>query len=169
MNRNSPNLLINKSTNKKCLHSIIAKAKTVTKINPKHIVIDKVIRGDAGDNIFPIILKKSSSNPDKKYRVAQKDINDSIDVHNSDEVKTYLNGILTSKSYAGKVDKSLEDIIAHFNYNMKLVALERESYPDEVLKIMENYTEYTVNKNLQPVTETLENSHNDLFNLIDSI
>ena len=160
---------LNKSTNQKCLHSIISRAKNVIKINPKHIVIDKIIRGDNGDNIFPIFVKNSTSNPEKKYRVAQKDLNDNLNIHNTDEIKSYINNLLTSKTYAGKVNKSFEDIFEHFNYNVKLVELQRDNYPQDILDIMETHNNYNVNKDLKTVSESIETKNNDVIDIINLI
>ena len=44
---------LNKENNERYLHEIISKSNKITKINPKEVVIDKIIRGDKGDNIYP--------------------------------------------------------------------------------------------------------------------
>ena len=56
------------SENEQLYHSITDKVKDITEINPKSVVIDKIIRGDKGDNVFPIIQKKSKTS-DKLFRV----------------------------------------------------------------------------------------------------
>ena len=42
--------------------SLIDKAGKITTINPKEIVIDKILRGDSSDNIQPIVLRFSKNN-----------------------------------------------------------------------------------------------------------
>lgn len=126
------------NVNEGILDSIIRKAKNVHKINPMDIVIDKIIRGDAGDNVIPIILKQSKSNPNKFFRVSQKDLDMTLDITDENAIDNYLLKLLSSRSYKDKVTKPYEDIMNHFKYNRSLVWLDRSSYPDEILEILDN-------------------------------
>lgn len=128
------------SVNEDLLNKISNKAKEVREICPRHIVIDKILRGDVGDNVFPIILKRSKSNPTKSFRISTKDINWDLDIFDKNEIISYIDSILESKSYKGKVDKSAQDIFEHFLYNRKLVFLDESSYPIDILNIMRSQT-----------------------------
>jgi len=150
------------------LEKLISKAKTVSKINPKEIVIDKIIRGDAGDNIYPIILRKSKTS-DRLFKVYKKDIDYTLDYNNDEEIKKYIDYVLSLKNYYGRVDESSENILDHFKYNRKLVVLEKESYPEDVLKIFDNYHEYNVSKNMGEVESQIRAESNKLKGILDII
>ena len=170
---------LNKENNERYLHEIISKSNKVTKINPKEVVIDKIIRGDKGDNIFPIITRKSAKGTtDKLFRVSSKDVNMELDIHNQSEIKQYISDLLATKNYAGRVvkkvgeefeEKTLSEIIEHFNYNAKLVTLEESSYPDDVLESMNSYTGYVVNRNISNVTSYITAKTNKLSSILDII
>lgn len=128
--------------------TVINSAKQVSYINPKDIVIDKIIRGDLGDNIIPIIFKKSRTNPNKQFRVSVKDIDNTLDIHNETAIRTYIHNLLESKSYVGKVEKSEEDIIEHFIYNVKLVELSDKNYPKEIMELLSAHDEYNISKDI---------------------
>jgi hypothetical protein len=170
---------LNKENNERYLHEIISKSSKVTKINPKEVVIDKVIRGDKGDNIFPIITRKSAKGTtDKLFRVSSKDVNMDLDIHNQSEIKQYISDLLATKNYAGRVVKKVGDefeekteseIIEHFNYNVKLVNLDETSYPEDVLESMNSYTGYIVNRNISQVTSYITAKTNKLSSILDII
>ncbi|MCH5167510.1 MAG: hypothetical protein J1F35_06395 [Erysipelotrichales bacterium] len=145
----------NFSNNETLLNSIKTKAKEVKTIKPIEIVIDKIIRGDAGDNIFPIIKRKSKTNPDKTFRVRVKDIKYDLDVFNENEIDNYLLNLLSSKLYKNSVDKPYQDIYEHFNYNKKLVMLHKSSYPKEILDIMDNIEIGPASTNISYIEEKL--------------
>lgn len=155
------------SENEKIYHSIIDKAKEFNEINPKEVIVDKIIRGDKGDNVFPIIEKKSKS--DRVFRVSQKDIDPNLDYNDFEEYESYIINLLDKKSYKGKVDKPLEQILEHFEYNRKLVALEKESYPPEVLEIFENYKDYNLSKDTHEIEYQLTAEANNISSILDFI
>lgn len=128
----------NYSINETLLNHVKTKAKEVKSIRPMEIVIDKIIRGDAGDNILPIIQKPSKNNPEKLFRVRTKEINFDLDLFDNNEVDNYLLNLLSSKAYKDKISKSYQDIFEHFKYNQKLVMLHESSYPKEILDRMNN-------------------------------
>lgn len=170
---------LTKESNDRYLHSIISKTGTIKKIDPSTVVVDKIIRGDKGDNIIPIILRKSKGgNSDKLFRVATKDMDMELDIHDDNKVKDYINNILESNNYKNRVikvvngeyvDKNADEVFEHFKYNKRLVALEKESYPEEILDAMNSYTGYTVNKNLSGVTSYISAKANKLTSVLDMI
>jgi hypothetical protein len=83
-----------------------------------------------------------------------------------------------SKNYAGRVVKKVGDtyesktekeIIEHFNYNVKLVNLDKSSYPEDVLESMNSYTGYNVNRNISQVTSYITAKSNKLSSILDII
>ena len=94
----------------------------------KSVIIDKIIRGDKGDNILPIILRKSKTNTDKLFRVSTKDVNENLNIHNDIEIKNYIDNIIYSNNYINRVVKKVgetyepktsDEILEHFKYNVK--------------------------------------------------
>lgn len=170
---------LNKENNERYLHEIISKSSKIIKINPKDVVIDKVIRGDKGDNILPIITRKSAKGTTNKlFRVSTKDVNLNLDIHNENEIKQYISDLLHSKNYAGRVvkkvgetfeEKTEQEILEHFNYNVKLVNLDKSSYPEDVLESMYSYTGYNVNRNISQVTSYITAKSNKLSSILDII
>lgn len=155
------------SVNEQIYHLVTDKAKEIKEINPKEIIIDKIIRGDSGDNILPIITKASKSS--KVYKVSPKDIDPDLDYNDYEEFEGYIINLLDKKSYKGKVDKPLENILEHFIYNRTLVALQKESYPEDVLKIFDNYQTYNMCKDLHEVEYQLMAEANSISSILDLI
>ena len=161
---------LTKENNNRILETIGNKSKNIIYIHPKEIVIDKVIRGDKGDNIFPIILKKANNaESTKQFRVGVKDIDFNLDVHNDDEIKNYIHTVVNSKKYLNKVNKSEENIYEHFKYNYKLVALDEDNYPEDVLDIMNSYIGYNVNNNVAPILSYISAKNNGLIDILNTI
>lgn len=157
------------SKNDEIFKSITANTNKITYINPKEIVVDKIIRGDKGDNILPIIEKKSNTNPAKTFRVYKKDLDFNIDIHDENSIRNYVENILSNKSYAGKVDKSEENIIEHFKYNVKLVELNARNYPDDVLEKFANYETYNCCKNVSITENEIFAEKNKIKSILDII
>lgn len=160
----------NKEYNNRIFESILNKCSKITEINNKEIIIDKIIRGDSGDNIFPIILKKSNK-PDstKKFRVSQKDLDFNINLNNDNDIKNYIHKLMTSKKYMNKVNKSEENIFEHFKYNYKLIVLDKNNYPKDILNNMNSYSGYYINKNIQPVLSYYMAQTNNVQNILENI
>lgn len=157
------------SENEQLYHGLLNKVKDVKEIVPKSIIIDKIIRGDGGDNILPIILKKSKSNKDKSFRVSVKDLDLELDYNDYEEYEAYIINLLEQKKYKGLVDRPLEQILQHFEYNRQLVALQKESYPKEILEIFDNYQDYNVSKNINEVEYQLNAEANNISQILDFI
>jgi len=155
--------------NEDLLNKVIDKSKEVHKINPKDIVIDKIIRGDAGDNIYPIIVRKSKNKTSRIYKVATKDIDFTLDYHDDNSIHNYIDKVINLKNYVGRINKSENDIIEHFKYNRRLVALEKESYPQEILDIFEKYKDYNVCKDTTLAESQIQAASNQLKGILDII
>lgn len=155
--------------NEDILNTLIYKSGEVHKINPSEIIVDKIIRGDAGDNIYPIILRKAKTNSTRSFKVATKDIDYSLDYKDDNAVNNYIHNLVNSKNYAGRINKTEQEIISHFKYNRKLVALEKESYPQEILDIFEKYHDYNISKDTSIAESQLQAKSNKLNGILDII
>ena len=157
------------NVNEEILQNLISKAKECTKINPKDIIIDKIIRGDAGDNIYPIILRNSKSSTNRHFKVSKKDIDFNLDYNDDKSIENYITNIYNSKNYKDRINKSLEDVINHFKYNRMLVVLQEQSYPQEIKDIFKNYTEYNCSKDTSVAESQIQASTNKLKGILDII
>lgn len=161
---------LSKEYNSRILDHIMNKCKNINPIVPKEIVIDKIIRGDKGDNIFPIIVKKSNkADSTKKFRVGIKDIDFNLNLNDNEEIKKYIHNLINSKKYLGKINKSEDDIYDHFKYNYKLVGLTEDNYPEEVLENMNSYTGYIVNNNINDTLSYLSAKNTEIVDVLDNI
>jgi len=171
MNEDDFNFMFNYefTNNEQLLNHIIEKASKVTKINPKNIVIEKILKGDSSDNIFPIILRKSKTNSEKKFKISAKDINYDLNYNNDDEVKNYIHQIINQKNYIGRVEHTEEEIIEHFKYNRTLIALEEKNYPKEILDKMNEYNNYNISKNVYLAESQIRAESNKLNGILNII
>lgn len=124
------------ATNESLYDGIASKSKKIVKIYPSDVVIDKIIRGDAGDNVMPILTKVKNT---RTYKVTTKDIDFCLDFTNPDFIQSYLHQLMNSKSWKGKTDKPFNDVYQHFIYNRQLVWLNNKSYPKEILDKMNSH------------------------------
>ena len=146
--------------------------KDVKKINPKHIIIDKILKGDSSDNILPIILRSSKNKESlKKFKISTKDIDYNLNYNNLMDVKTYIHNLINQKNYKNRIynDKTEKDIIEHFEFNKKLIVLEKNNYPNDILDIFKSYTEYNLNKDLSIAENQINAVSNKLSGILDII
>jgi len=143
---------------------------TITKLDKNYIIIDKIIRGDKGDNIMPVLYKQNPKST-RKYRISQSDINYQMDWTNDNEVLQYFTNLLNQKKYKDNVNKSLEDIMAHFIYNRRLVALDVRYYPKEIVESLNNLSfDKTSNiEGLYIVENNIRMNINNLNGIIDFV
>lgn len=148
-------------------------------LNPMIIIITKIISGDAGDNIQPIIYKYSGDKP-RRYKATESDVGIVV----RGDLKLYdINDVFTNKEIIlrklmslnkFKTQKFNYDIISeHFEYNKKLVWLDESQYPEKILlefvqipyKIVKNIETYYNWQQLIPDTAHINYLEN-LFNQI---
>lgn len=158
------------NVNETIFNTLCNKSSSVTKINPKEIVIDKILKGDSSDNIIPVALRNSKNkDSDKKFRISGKDIDYSLNIDNYLDVKNYFNNLLLSKNYLNRVSQSIDEIIEHFNYNKKLIRLSDESYPDEIKTIFNNYKEYNISNDITIAEQAINMASNKIQGILDII
>lgn len=140
---------MNYSDNDLILKDIETKSISTNKINPKSVVVDKIFRGDSGDNVFPAVLRKAKAEgSDKKFRISVKDMDYDLDIDDDNAVEGYVDSILEAKLYKDRVEHTKSQILEHIRYNKKLVYLNRDSYPQEILDILSQYSEYNLSNRL---------------------
>lgn len=155
--------------NEKIFESLINASTNIKYINPSSIYVDKIIRGDAGDNVFPIITKQAKT---RVYKVSRKDIDTTLDVFDDNAVENYLANLVEQKQYKGKIDqKDLNNIVEHFKYNKRLVVLDESIYPEDILYIFREYDEknYNVSKDTTIAESEILAKKNDIEDILETI
>lgn len=150
------------------LNNVIKNCNDIHEIVPNNIVIDKIIRGDKGDNILPCISRRSS-NGTKLFRAKESEINFNLDIENEEEIEKYFKNLLNSKSFLGKCTQNIKNIMSHFEYNKQLVHLCRKSYPENYIAIMDKYDIPENNKDLSIIENKLNSRKNEIKDILDII
>lgn len=158
------------NNNEMLYNNICAKSSSVTKINPKTIIIDKILKGDLSDNIIPIALRNSKNKEsDKKFRISTKDIDYNLNIDDNTEIYNYFNTLLNNKNYINRVEQNIDEVIEHFNYNKKLIRLSEQSYPDEIKIIFEKYNTYNISNDISIVEQSIRKTANKIQGILDII
>lgn len=140
--------------------------KKINYINPLYIIIEKIIAGDIGDNIQPIIYKMSDGVKPRRYKATEKDIDIIINDLNIKNVydcfknkDILINKLIELKKFK---DESFDiDILnEHFDYNKQLVWLHESQYTEKIqlsflqipYKLINDITQYHNYKQLIPDT-----------------
>ncbi len=158
------------TANQNLIENISMKAKDIHEIRPIEVVIDKIVRGDAGDNILPIVLKKGKTSG-KTFRVATKELDFNMDITNENHVCQWVDDLMMKKTWQGKVysDKSEEDVIDHFEYNKRLVWLNEDMYPEEILEKMRAHTIMEPNNDLSEATQQIQAGKEEISDILEEI
>ena len=113
-------------------------------ITPDSIVMEKVICGDAGDNIKPVAKSVGGS---KTYKVSLKmwnEIKNSLNINTLDDFFSKKQLIIRNIQAIKKFNQcSVDDISEMFDYNIKLVWLHESVIPETIVMYM-NQLEYSV-------------------------
>lgn len=126
------------------LESIKTRVHNHNYINPTDIITSKVICGDSGDNILPVMRYKKGN---RTYKITEKDWDGIKLPHNINSFDDFLNHIdeiskdismyKKFKPYSPKIS----DIKEMIEYNIKLVWLNETVIPDTIVQFM-NQQEY---------------------------
>lgn len=155
--------------NQKLLESLCMKAGRVEEIHPMDVVIEKIVKGDLGDNVLPVVYKKGKSS-NKVFRVAQKELDFSLDITRLDEVNAYFEELLNKKAWKDKATASIDEIIEHFFYNERLVWLDASQYPDDILERMRKYQlNSNYNKDLSLAEQKIQAEKNEVYSILEDI
>lgn len=161
------------------LDSLRARVTDIHYINPNTIINSKVICGDAGDNIMPVIRYKKGN---RNYRITEKDWNriaesmSTVTIFDLLDKQDQLSSILLNDSKYRKLKKdgiliqNMEDISEMINYNIKLVWLHESVIPDTIIQFM-NQQEYKICdiKYIKSNYKVMLNEDSDIQNLFESI
>lgn len=111
---------------------------------PDEIIMEKIICGDAGDNIKPVARVLIGS---KTYKVSSKmwnDIKTSLNIQTLNDFFRYKNDIISNIINIKKFNQNNPDDISEmFDYNIKLVWLHESVIPETIIMYM-NQLEYEV-------------------------
>jgi hypothetical protein len=127
------------------LESIKSRIPKQNYINPDEVVMSKIICGDAGDNILPIMRYQKGG---RTYRITEKDWEsikeELLQVNNINDFIEHTSGIVwliaghkKFKPYKPNISELTEMI----EYNTKLVWLNESTIPDTIIQFM-NQQEY---------------------------
>lgn len=159
-------------TNESILRNIMNSSIQTNVINPDAIRIDKIIRGDAGDNVLPI-MTRSSKNGNIKYKVTEKQLPAVLDIYSSNDISSWVNETLSSKQWAGKCNEQYNEIIEHFDYNRQMVVLAEPSYPEYILNIFHKYDnwfdDHSICTDINRAEATILAERENLTNILDEI
>lgn len=126
------------------LESLVQLSKSTSYINPDDIVMEKIICGDAGDNIKSVAKVVSGS---KTYKVSNKiwqEIKSNLNIKSLNEFFEQKNNIIKSIAAIKKfIDCNVNDIDEMFDYNIKLVWLNETIIPETIIMYM-NQLEYNI-------------------------
>jgi 5'-3' exonuclease len=126
------------------LENLVQLSKSTSYINPDDIVMEKIICGDAGDNIKSI-AKVVSGN--KTYKVSVKmwnEIKQGLNINSLSDFFNYKNRIISAITGLKKfVNCDTADISEMFDYNIKLVWL-NETISHETIIMYMNQLEYNI-------------------------
>lgn len=158
--------------NEAILNDIINHATGKEEVYPDRVRIDKIIRGDAGDNIMPIVTRMGKTG-DRVYRPTEKQLPESLDIYSVDDIMTYIDDLLTSKQWLGKAQEDRDSIIEHFIYNRRMVVLDKSSYPDDILNTFKKYDtwfdEHDICGDVNKVEATVLAQKNSIQSILDEI
>lgn len=140
-----PDFFMNIHYYSETLEHIKFKIKNINYINPDNIVMSKIICGDAGDNILPVMRYQKG---ERNYRITEKDwdgIKENFpNMNNVDEFLEQRNciALLISQHKKFKTYKpNIFELEEMFDYNTKLVWLNEKVIPDTIIQFM-NQQEY---------------------------
>lgn len=165
---------MNQSYYSPVLEALKSKITKQNYINPADIVMSKIICGDAGDNILPIMRYQKG---ERNYKITEKDwlgIKENFpDINNVDEFLEHRNGIALLISQHKKFKAYKPDIFEleeMFDYNTKLVWLNEKVIPDTIIQFMnqQEYKKFDV-AYLRSNYKVLVKTDDMIQNLFDSI
>lgn len=161
------------------LDQLRAKVNDINYIDPDTIITSKVICGDAGDNIMPIIRYQKGT---RNHRITENDWGKISNKYNLLSIKDLVNNengvarvILEDDKFTKLINESLitssiGDIAEMIEYNIKLVWLHESIIPDTIIQFM-NQQDY-LKCNVQYIKnnyKTLIEQDNQILDLFNSL
>lgn len=159
--------------NEEILNDVVNRSVGKIEVIPEEIQIDKIIRGDAGDNIFPIMTRPAKNGGERLYRPTAKQLPETLDIYSADEVSNWIDSLLSTKQWAGRANEDPGSILEHFNYNRKMVVLDERSYPENILQAFHKYDnwmdEHPLCNNIDKAEASILAQKNDIQSILDEI
>lgn len=156
------------------LESIKKKLKKYNYINPNEIILNKILCGDAGDNIKSVIRYNKNG---RTYRFAQKDYEKLINDLNINTVQDLINSYERIAKYICSLKKFKPykfnecDVMEMLKYNTELVWLNESRIPKDIKEGMNGY-EYKL-YDLSYIRDNFKilvgEDDNEIQNIFDSI
>lgn len=153
--------------NSSILYEIINKATKINKINPSFVQLDKMFRGDGSDNILPPI--KRITNAGKEFRLSVKQLDSSMNIWDNDIIHNFVDEVYNDKKFKNKTIVNEDIALEHLLYNRTLVALDEQSYPNDILKTMSEHNYYEKNKDLSVTEQHIKGETDELTSILDNI
>jgi hypothetical protein len=149
-------------------------SKETSFITPDSIVMEKIICGDAGDNIKPVVRVMGGTRSYKISTNMWNKIKSELSIENIKEFFTNKDNIINKILQIKKFSQcNYNDIAEMFDYNIKLVWLNEEVIPETIIMYM-NQLEYNlvdVNyiKSNFKVMCSQENEIEEIFDSIENL
>lgn len=153
------------------LENLIQLSKSTSYINPDDIIMEKIICGDAGDNIKSVAKVVSGS---KTYKVSVKiwnEIKQNLNIKSLSDFFNYKNRIISAITELKKfVNCNTVDISEMFDYNIKLVHLHESIIPETIIMYM-NQLDYNIVdiSYIRSNFKTMCKKNNDIEDIFNSI
>ncbi len=182
---------ISENQSKQKLESVIKKKKLdPSELDVEIFKLNKVLTGDAGDNVPPVYTKiiAGKDGKERKYGVSDKKASKIVEEYSKKYSDLSISNLLTEDActYMANTiiknlniqDKTQDDIIESIKLNCKLMILSTDLVPSEVLEAMEaditsninNKTDLSKFKNMKSlladsdfITKDLEMAHSSSF------
>lgn len=161
------------------LDTIRARVSEIHYINPNTVINTKVICGDMGDNIMPVLRYKRG---ERNFRITEKDwqkIASMYSIEDINDITRQVTRIATSILHEDKfaklvnesvVGSTILDIAEMIDYNIKLVWLHESTIPDTIVQFMNQQEYKTIDigyiRSNYKVMSGSNSSVEDLFNSI---
>ena len=159
--------------NDEILNDIINRSIAKVEVVPEEVQVDKIIRGDAGDNILPVMTRTAKNGGERLYRPTKKQLPESLDIYSPDEVEDWAEALLATKQWSGHSNEDISQIMEHFAYNRQMVVLDEKSYPDNVMKVFHKYdtwmSEHPLCSNIDKAEASILAQKNDIQSILDDI
>lgn len=159
------------NVNQNVFNDVVNKVNDIKKINPSDVVIEKILKGDASDNIQPIMVRRSKNvTSQKKFKISSKDIDYNLNYNNDNDVLNYISEVYNSKSYQGRVEDSIDEVFEHFKYNRKLVELSKTELPIEIYnKMASHINELKYSADISKAESVIMAQTNEIANIAEMI
>ena len=118
------------------LDRLEARVRDIHYINPSEIIIDKIVFGDSGDNIMPVVSCEKGS---RRYKIQKKEwqkISNELGIKNIDDFENKELDIVDRIIGLGKYGDDPQEIRECLEYNMRMVWLNGEILPSDLIMSM---------------------------------